>query len=171
MSAQPTPTCPNCGAAVPPGTAFCPTCGMSLTGQPPPPGGPPQMQPYAPRPVSPQDSKNWAMGAHLSAVGGALLGGAPAFLGPLVVWLVRRETDAFAADHGREALNFNLTVLLIGVVGVVLGLVTIGVGFIVVIPVWIIVGIMWLIWTIQATIAASNGQPYRYPMSIRFITT
>jgi uncharacterized protein len=174
VTAEPTPTCPNCGAAVIPGAAFCPTCGTSLSGQASPAGGqpPPQMPSYGgpPQPVSEQDSKNWAMGAHLSAIAGAMLGGLPAFVGPLVVWLVRKPMDPFAAEHGREALNFNLTVLLVVIAGVLLGVFTLGIGFFIVVPVLAILGILWLVWTIQATIAASNGQAYRYPMTIRFVT-
>ena len=160
---QPGASCPTCGAATPPQSAFCPTCGTSLAG-PVHAGGP------VPRPPgAPHDTRYWAMGAHLSAIAGALVGGVASFVGPLVVWLVRREDDPFAAEHGREALNFNLTVLLVVVVGMILGFVTIGIGFIVIGPLLLVLGVLWLIWTIQATIAASNGQPYRYPVTIRFI--
>lgn len=159
---QPLATCPTCGTNPPPQATFCPTCGTSLSGAPGPGGARP--------PVSPHDSRYWAMGAHLGAIAGALVGGIAAFVAPLVVWLVRREDDPFAAEHGLESLNFNLTVLLVMIVGVILGFVTVFIGFIVIGPLLLVVGVLWLIFTIQATVAASNGQPYRYPMSIRFIS-
>ncbi|MPZ72337.1 MAG: DUF4870 domain-containing protein [Nitriliruptorales bacterium] len=162
MTDQPTTSCPNCGAGSPAQATFCATCGTPLTASSPRGGASP--------PASADESRMWAMGAHLSAVAGAVMGGLPAFVGPLVVWLIRRENDPFAAEHGREALNFNLTILLVVFAGMLLGLLTIGLGFIIVGPVLLILGVLWLIWTVQATIAASNRQPYRYPLTIRFIS-
>ena len=159
--------CMTCGQLPPAGATFCPYCGATLNraaGQPPPYAPAPPLS--GPRQVSPQESRNWAMAAHLTALAGALLGGLPAFVGPLVVWLVRREDDPFASDHGREALNFNLTALLIAIVGAIIGVITFGLGFI---PLAVF-AVLWLVWTIQGTIAASNGQPYRYPISIRFVS-
>jgi uncharacterized protein len=108
------------------------------------------------------DQRNWAMIAHLSAF--AMFVGVPSFVGPLVVWLIKREEHPFIAEHGREALNFNISVLIYLVVAGVLVLVL--VGFLLLIA----IGIVWLIVTIQAAIAASNGQSYRYPLSIRFVS-
>lgn len=119
--------------------------------------------------VSQADSRNWALGAHLSALAGAFLGGVASFVGPLVVWLIRREDDAFAAAHALEALNFNLLTLGVVIAGFVVGFATLGFGFIFTGPLLLVFGVLWLIWTIQASMAASRGEAYRYPISIRFI--
>lgn len=118
--------------------------------------------------VSPE-SRNWALGAHLTALAGAFTGGVATWAGPLVIWLLRRE-DPFANEHAREALNFNLTMLLLGIAGVILAVVTLGVLLIVLIPLGLVVAVLWLIWTIQAAMAASRGERYRYPVSIRLIS-
>lgn len=105
--------------------------------------------------------RNWALAAHLSAFLGAWV--ALAFLGPLVVWLVKRDEHPFIAMHAREALNFNLSVLLYFIVGVVLAFVLI--GFLLLAA----LGVAWFVLTIIAAVRASNGQPYRYPLTIRLV--
>jgi len=110
----------------------------------------------------PQEVRNWALGAHLSAFIGAWV--ALAFLGPLVVWLIKRDEHPFVALHSREALNFNLSVLIYGAVAFLLSLVLIG------IPILIAIVVAWLVLTIVAAVKAANGEEYRYPLTIRFIT-
>lgn len=153
--------CRNCGANVPAGAGFCPTCGTAATvvGTY---GGPPA-------PVNPQDSRNWALGAHLGALAGGFVGGIGSWVAPLIVWLSRRETDPFAAEHAREALNFNLTMVILVLGGFLISILTLGVALLIVIPAGLVIGVLWLIWSIQGAIAASQGSPYRYPLSIRMI--
>lgn len=110
----------------------------------------------------PSDSRNWAVFAHLSAIVAAFF--ALAFLGPLVIWLLRRHEDPFVEAHAREALNFNLTLLVWLVVAVILALVL--VGFLLL----AVVGIGWLVLTVRAAVVAANGEPYRYPFTIRFVS-
>lgn len=111
------------------------------------------------------------MGAHLGALAGVLLGGLPAFLGPLVVWLLRRDAgDPFATDHAREALNFNLSVIIYTVAAIVLTFFTLGLALLIVLPVALIAAIGYLVVTIRATMAASRGEPYTYPLSIRLVS-
>lgn len=106
--------------------------------------------------------RNWALGAHLSAFLGAWV--ALAFLGPLVVWLVKREEHPFIAVHAKEALNFNISVLIYVFVAVILSFLLIG------IPILITIGIAWIVLTILAAVKASNGEAYRYPLTIRFVS-
>jgi uncharacterized Tic20 family protein len=108
------------------------------------------------------ENRNWAMAAHLSAFVGAWV--ALAFVGPLVVWLIKRDEHPFVEQHAREALNFNLTLLIYIVVAGILALVLIG------IPLLIAIGITWLVLTIIAAVRAANGEPYRYPLTIRFVS-
>lgn len=115
------------------------------------------------------ESRNWAMAVHLTALAGAFIGGIGAWVGPLVIWLLRRDSDPFAAEHAREGLNFNITVV-IGIAAAFLAtILTLGLGLFILIPLGVVFGVMWLVWTIQATVAASRGEHYRYPISIRMI--
>ena len=109
------------------------------------------------------------MFAHLSALAGALLGGVGSWVGPLVIWLVKKDQDPFVAEHAKEALNVNLALLVLGAIAVAATLLTLGLGALIVVPLAAVVGVVWLVFTIQAAIQANNGQPYRYPLTIRFI--
>ena len=116
-----------------------------------------------------QESRNWALAVHASALAGAFIGGVGSWVGPLVIWLIRRDSDPFVAEHAREALNFNITVALAIVIAFVLAVLTLGLGLLILIPAGLVLGIFWLIWTIQATIAASRGEAYRYPLTLRLV--
>jgi hypothetical protein len=120
-------------------------------------------------PASDPDSRNWAMGVHLSALAGAFVGGVGSWVGPLVIWLLRRETDAFAAQHALEGLNFNITIAILIAAAWIFGILTLGIGLIIILPAALVIAVLWLIWTVQATVAASRGELYRYPLSLRLI--
>lgn len=107
------------------------------------------------------DSRNWAVIGHLSAFVQFL--GIPAFVGPLVVWLMRKD-DPFSADQAKEALNFNLSIMIYGILSALAILLLIG---LILLP---IVFIAWFVLTIVAAVNASNSVAYRYPMTIRFIS-
>lgn len=109
-----------------------------------------------------QEQKTWGMIAHLASLSGFIipLGNV---LGPLVVWLIKKDTMPFVDDQGKEALNFNITVFLAAIVGAILTLVLIG------LLVLLAVGIGWLVLTIIAAMKANEGQAYRYPFTLRLI--
>jgi uncharacterized protein len=138
----------------------------SRSGAPGPSGSP------APAGALTSEERGWGVAAHLSAFVGAWV--ALAFLGPLVVWLIGRERHPFIDHHAKEALNFNLTFLLIGVVGgivaVVGAVVTLGLGLIAIIPLAIALALLWIIFPIVAAVKAWDGEGYRYPLTIRFIS-
>ncbi|MEO6800089.1 MAG: DUF4870 domain-containing protein [Rhodanobacter sp.] len=120
------------------------------------------------------EERQWAMFAHLSALLGALLtgafgGGWGCFIGPLVIWLIKKDTMPFVNDQGKEALNFNITVAIAAVVLVLISVMTLGIGLIIAIPLWIIIGIAWLVFTIIAAIKANEGVAYRYPFTLRLV--
>jgi uncharacterized Tic20 family protein len=119
------------------------------------------------------EERQWAMFAHLSALAGGLLtsavGGWGFFLGPLVIWLMKKETMPFVADQAKEALNFNITVSAIMLVMMVLGFVTLGIGFLLAAPVMFIVGIAALVFIVIAAIKANEGVAYRYPFTVRLV--
>jgi len=180
--------CAHCGGAIAPDDTTCATCGRAYipdTGQqeasaspppsapPPPPAGDPPgpVVPASSPAVRPDDARMWAMGAHLSALAGLLLGGLPAFLGPLVVWLLRRDAgDPFATEHAREALNFNLSVIIYTIAAVVVTIFTLGLALLIVAPVALIAAIGYVVVTIRAAMAASRGERYTYPLTIRLVS-
>jgi hypothetical protein len=112
------------------------------------------------------DERNMGLLAHLSALAGILipLGN---IIGPLVIWLTQKDKSAFVADQGAEALNFQITATIVGLVLMVLAFTII--GLIIAIPGFLIVGIAWLVLTIVGGIKASGGERYRYPVNWRLI--
>jgi hypothetical protein len=103
-----------------------------------------------------KDARTWAMLCHL-------LGFFTCFIGPLIIWLVKKDEDPFIDNQGKEALNFQLTVLIASIVSGLLCVICIGVFLA------IAVGLADLIFCIMASVKANDGQAYRYPVSIRFI--
>lgn len=102
------------------------------------------------------DERMWAMLSHL---GGILLG----FIAPLIVWMVYRERSAFVGDQAREALNFQITLLIGYVVSAVLTFVVIGM------VTGLVIWVAGIILSIIAGLAAQKGQQYRYPFALRLI--
>lgn len=121
----------------------------------------------APGPASP-DSRTWAMLAHLSALIAAFV--VLSFIGPLIVYLVKRDEDPFVRDQAAEALNFNLSVLIYAAVGgvITLILIVVLVGLLLV-PVLALGAVAWLVLVIVAAVKAYGGTAYRYPLTIRFV--
>ena len=108
------------------------------------------------------DDRQWGMFAHLSALSGVVIPFGN-IIGPLVVWQVKKDTLPFAADQGKEALNFNITMLIAAFIGFLLTFILIG---LVLLP---LIGIAWLVFTILAGIKADEGVAYRYPYALRLI--
>lgn len=122
----------------------------------------PPIPPSSPVPFSDSDARMWAMLTHLSALTGmfTIVG---SIVGPIIVWQIQKEKSAFIDFHGKEAVNFNITIAIAAGISFVLMFILIGVFLL-----WII-GAVWLILTIIAAVKANNGEYYRYPISIRFI--
>jgi uncharacterized Tic20 family protein len=120
------------------------------------------------------DERQWAMLAHLSALLGYLLtagwgGSAGGFLGPLVVWQMKKDTMPFVDQQGKEALNFSITICIVFAVLFAFGIMTLGLGFLIALPAMLVVGLYALIFTIIASIKANEGVAYRYPITLRLI--
>ena len=84
-------------------------------------------------------------------------------LGPLVLWLIKRGSSPYLDEVGKEAVNFNISWLIYGVVAGLSLFVVIG---LLLLP---LVALVWLILVVVASIKASEGKIYRYPLTIRFI--
>ena len=130
---------------------------------PPPGGGEPQGwgQPGVPA-VPTAEERNWALASHVGTFVAAWF--AMGFLAPLVIMLVKGKDSAFVRRHAVESLNFQISLLIYLVATAILWLIVIGIFL------TIAVGIFALVVIIMATMAASNGQDYRYPLNIRIIT-
>ena len=107
------------------------------------------------------DARNWATLSHLSAYVAFL--GIPSLVGPLVIWLLKRD-DPYVDYHAKEALNFNISFLIYGIVASFLIIFLVG---LLLLPV---VLISWFVLVIVAAVKASAGEYYRYPMTLRFIS-
>ena len=121
-----------------------------------------------PGPVVPRepdsDSRGWAVAAHLTPwIAG--------FLGPLIIWLAKKE-DPFVEAHSRESLNFQLSMMLY------FFMLMISMIIVVWIPLWLVIwipaffglAILAFVTNIVGAIRASNGDMYRYPVCIRFVS-
>lgn len=142
----------------------------------PPPSQPPVM-PMAP-PTLPahlqvphssepsQDDRTMAMLVHLLSI---LTG----IIGALILWLVKKDESRFVDHHGKEALNFQLTLLLyvvcLAALAFVIAIVTMGIGMLLIMPVIFLISIGAFVLEILACVAANRGDWHRYPMTIRFI--
>lgn len=146
-----------------------------------------------------EESRNWAMFCHLAAFAWLLLTfiGLPVpflianIIGPLIVWLIKKNESEFINAHGKESINFQISltlyslglVILIGgfifllVLGGVIGeneagiaaILIGGVGILFLILLSILVGIAQIAFVIFAAIKANRGEMYRYPLTIRFL--
>lgn len=105
------------------------------------------------------------MACHLAAFSGYLTG-VGWILGPLIVWLLKRSELPGVDAHGKEALNFQLSVLLWALVIFAGSLLTCGMTL----PLLLVIGVGQIVLMIIGAIQAGSGKLYRYPLTIRFIT-
>jgi uncharacterized Tic20 family protein len=103
-----------------------------------------------------QDDKTLGMVAHILAI---LVG----FIGPLIIWLVKKDSSEFVKEHAMESLNFQLLLVIGYVVAGIL--ICVGIGFILFPIIWV----LSLVFEIQGIVAASRGDMYRYPLNYRLI--
>jgi uncharacterized Tic20 family protein len=112
---------------------------------------------------SSSDVRTWNVLCHATALAGFFVPWAGHILGPLIVWLAKRNDSPEIDEHGKESLNFQISMLIYNVIAGVLCLVLI--GFVIL----AILHILNLVLVIVASIRASEGKFYRYPLTIRLI--
>lgn len=132
------------------------------------------MSPYTPAPgqnpapLHTSDERNWAMLCHLSALLGFVLVPSANIFAPLIVWLVKRNDSPFIDEHGRESVNFHLSLWIYGLVSSLL------IFTVVLIPlvflIWGAIYLGGLVYSIIAGLKASNGEHFRYPLTMRLIS-
>ena len=111
------------------------------------------------------------MWCHLSALAGLVIPFGN-FIGPLIIWQMKRNEIPSLDVHGKEALNFQLSVLiylLVGAGGVFVGMFACGAGLLL-IPVLIVISLGSIVLAVIAGIKANEGVAYRYPLTLRLIT-
>jgi uncharacterized Tic20 family protein len=146
-------TCPACSARLDRQAPTCPQCGVNLV------AGTNEGTQAA---EVDRAVRNTAVAAHLSTFAGLVVPFG-SVIGPLAVWLTRRHRDPFIDDPGREALNFGISIAIYNAVALVAALMLVGIPF-------LIVGVVaWVVLASLAAVKASQGQPYRYPLTMRLV--
>jgi len=145
-------TCPNCGT--PTAASPCPNCGTALAQYP--------AGPVTTAVLSPDEARNWAMGCHLSSLAGLVIPFGN-LAGPLICWLVKRDQSPLVDANGKESLNFQISMTIYMFVSALLIVVLIG------LPLLFVIAILDIVFAIVAAVKTSNGEPYRYPLTIPFL--
>jgi uncharacterized Tic20 family protein len=107
--------------------------------------------------------RSWCVACHLSALAGFVVPAVGHLLGPLIVWLIKRADSPEIDAHGKEALNFQISMLIYNLVAGVLCLLLIGFALLAVLH------ILNVVFVILAALKAGEGQMYRYPLTLRLI--
>jgi uncharacterized protein len=176
--------CTSCGAELPPNASTCASCGTPVPAPAPAPA--PSLAPAPNLPqvaIAPETVRQWAMWSHLSALGGVVFPFGNV-LGPLIIWLIKRDEIPEVNVEAKEALNFQITMSAAGValwvISIFLTIVSVmmprGLSgifslFIGMIELVGYLGLIaaWIVFVTQATLAANKGESYRYPYSIRLV--
>src|SRR3954453_8681069 len=120
------------------------------------------MDPQPPPTLSTSSNvRTWCVLCHASALLGLFFHFLGHILGPLIVWLMKRRDSPEIDAYGKESLNFQISMLIYDAIAAILCIVLIG------IPILILLWILNTVFVIVASIQASEGKLYRYPMTIR----
>lgn len=118
----------------------------------------------APQPLTPENERLWATLTHVAALVGILVGaGTIGWLGPLIIFLVLKDRSPFVRQHAASTLNFQITMAIAVLVGY--ATVVLIIGFLILAAVFIVT----IVFSIIGAVAANRGEPYTYPLSIRFL--
>src|SRR6266704_4708175 len=120
-------------------------------------------QPSPPTPSTSSNVRTWSVLCHASALLGLFFHFLGHLLGPLIVWLVKRGDSPEVDAHGKESLNFQISMLIYDAITAIHCIVLIG------IPILIALWVLNTVLVIIASIQASEGKFYRYPITIRLI--
>jgi uncharacterized protein len=119
-------------------------------------------------PLPNSDDRTWGLFCHLGALIVSFFSGM-GFVVPLVIWLLRKDESDFVDDQGKEALNFQISLVILYLAMGLLTAVTCGFGVFLAIPVVIVAWIYALVVGIIASIRSYDGERYRYPVCWRLI--
>ncbi len=107
--------------------------------------------------------RTWSTLCHASALAGFFIPAAGHFLGPLIIWLSKRDTAPEIDEHGKEALNFQISMLIYSIGAGILCLIVIGFVLLA------LLHVLNVVFVIIATIQANDGRMYRYPLALRLV--
>jgi uncharacterized Tic20 family protein len=133
-----------------------PPAGSVTPDNTPPPDGTP--------PGQADPSRSWNIACHLAALSG-LLTGIGFIVGPLIVWVLKKADYPSVDWHGKESLNFQISVLIYYAVLIVVSFFTCGLTW----PLLVVLAVAQLVMVVIASIKVSNGERYQYPLTIRLI--
>jgi len=109
-----------------------------------------------------KDERMWGMLCHISAFAFFIFPFGN-IIGPLVIWLIKRDVYQFVNEQGKESLNFQISVTIYALAALLLSIILIG------IPILIALFFFNFIMVVVAAIKANDGYHYRYPLSIELI--
>jgi uncharacterized Tic20 family protein len=112
--------------------------------------------------ITSKDERMWAMLCHLSALAGFIIP-MGSIIGPLIVWLIKKDEMPLVAEHGRKSLNFQITMFIAYIVCLILMFAVIGV---ILLP---IVAILSFIMVVIGAIKTNDGKEFNYPFSLQLI--
>jgi hypothetical protein len=115
-----------------------------------------------------KDARMWAMFCHLGGLAGIIVPVIGNIVAPLIIWQIKKDEHPFVDEQGKEAVNFQISMSLYGLVGSLACLITC-IGAVLIPFVLGAVGIVALVFLLIAAVKANNGEHYRYPLTIRFI--
>lgn len=129
------------------------------------PPAPPTSEPADTSGERSSDERLWGMLCHLSALAGFI--GIPLgnIIGPLVVWLIKKDEYAFVDSQGKESLNFQIVVTIAVIITIPIAIITCGFGVILTVAVMLAA----LIFVIIASVKTNAGEEYKYPWNFPFI--
>jgi len=116
-----------------------------------------------------EEERTWAMVAHLSVMAGSVvpLGN---IIAPLVIWLVHKKKSAFVVKHALESLVFQIAIMVTMIALLLLTVVTMGAAIILAVPAILALVVASFVYMIVATIRASEGKVWEYPVTTRWIS-
>ena len=110
-----------------------------------------------------KDARMWAMICHLAGLAGIVIPAVGNIVAPLIIWQIKKDDFPFVDEQGKEAVNFQISMTIYGLICIPLFFICIGPFLLAA------VGIIDLVFLLIAAVKANNGQHYRYPLTIRFI--
>lgn len=123
------------------------------------------------------EQRTWGMLAHLAALSGFIIPFGN-ILGPLIVWLIKKEESSFVNDQGKESLNFQITLCIYVIGAIILALIFLALTFIIpflgilTVLIYLLIfaiAIAEIVFVIIAAVKSNKGEYYRYPLTIRFL--
>ena len=127
----------------------------SESGRPTAPAATSDAEEAAPQPETSREARNMAMLCHLLGVAG--------FFAPLVIWLIEREKHRFVDEHGREAMNYQVSLLLYYAVSFLLTPLIVGALML------CVLSVVHVVLIIMGAVKASHGEPWHYPIAVSFL--